>query len=160
MTERAQCTAPLQYGNAVPAGEGGGRGRGGDARDAGMRGRRTRAGAAGTRQKDAARERATKARTHPEGVQAGRRGEKRGGQGEGDGEEGGDGRGTARDGGQMKQSRSGQAQALLERARGHCRCRGRSPARGQPQVPENTGGVRVTAGKASARRGQGLRSGD
>lgn len=36
LTERAQCTAPLQYGIAVPAGGAGG----GDAREAGRRGRR------------------------------------------------------------------------------------------------------------------------
>ena len=53
--EQAQCTAPLQYGNAVPARAGPG---------AGTRGMQSpRARATGTREEDAARERATKAET-------------------------------------------------------------------------------------------------
>ena len=60
--EQAQCTAPLQHGNAVPARAGPGAG------TRGLRGPRARAGATGTREEDAARERATKAETRrPEG---------------------------------------------------------------------------------------------
>lgn len=55
--EQAQCTAPLQYGNAVPARAGPGAG------TRGMQGPRARASATGTREEDAARERATKAET-------------------------------------------------------------------------------------------------
>lgn len=54
--EQAQCTAPLQYGNAVPARAGPGAG------TRGMQGPRARASATGTRE-DAARKRATKAET-------------------------------------------------------------------------------------------------
>ena len=55
--EQAQYTAPLQYGNAVPARAGPGAG------TRGMQDPRARASATGTREEDAARERATKAET-------------------------------------------------------------------------------------------------
>lgn len=91
MTERAQCTAPLQYGNAVPAGGAGLRGR----RQTGPAGPRARAGApaTGTREEDAGRERPQRRRgeTRAEGAHAGGggRGAESGGQGEAGGKEGG-----------------------------------------------------------------------
>lgn len=102
LTERAQCTAPLQYGIAVPAGGAGG----GDAREAGRRGRRPA---------DA----------------RGRDGDARGGCGEGGSYKGAETRPTRRerrqrwrkapgeklrrDGAQLKQRLRGQAQAHSER---------------------------------------------
>lgn len=74
MTERAQCTAPLQYGNAVPPGGAGG----GDARDAGIRGPRTRGRARVRRGREKRRMQRGRElqrhrdETHPEGAQAGR----------------------------------------------------------------------------------------
>lgn len=136
LTERAQCAAPLQYGNAVPAGGAGG----GEERDAEGRGPRARAGATGTRERDAEREPATKARGRDAPV--GSTGENRRrrrrvgswGQGEGARERGGGDRPregpTAGDRGQIKTPGSSTPR---ERGGGRTRQKDTSHDNGGPQ---------------------------
>lgn len=138
MTARAQCTAPLQYGNAVPAG-------------AGRAGRPEPRGAGCGRQ-DAARQRAPGAAPDPEGVQAGRESGSglAGGRGPAEPSEGGRGRAA-----QEMEAERRQAQALLDAERvGTARPKAVKPERGSLGTG-NRGGDVVGAGQACARSGAG-----